>query len=102
VPPQTTMEENVVYGMYSGLALLMDVHRPVKPNGLGVLYVPGCAWHAPLAAGSPQLKNLNTGIPFVDQFNHGLVDPLLDAGYTVFVVNPTGRTGLYGRDDQVA
>jgi hypothetical protein len=27
------VEKNVVYGMYSGLALLMDVHQPVSPNG---------------------------------------------------------------------
>lgn len=87
MPPPATIEENVVYGMYSGLALLMDVHRPAKPNGLGILYVPGSAWHAPLAAGAPQLKNLSPGIPFVDQFNRSFVDPLLAAGYTVFVIN---------------
>jgi acetyl esterase/lipase len=87
MPPNPAIESNVVYGMYSGLALLMVVHRPGAANGWGVLYVPGCAWHAPLAPGALELKSLNTGIPFVDQFHHGLVDPLLEAGYTVFVVN---------------
>ena len=28
VSAQTRIEKNVIYGMYSGLALLMDVHRP--------------------------------------------------------------------------
>jgi len=33
---QARVEKNVIYGMYSGLALLMDVHRPEKhPTGLG-------------------------------------------------------------------
>jgi acetyl esterase/lipase len=73
--------------MHSGLALLMDVHRPAAPKGIGLLYVPGCGWHAPQAPGAPQLKDLNTGVPFVDQFNRGFVDPLLAAGYTVFVIN---------------
>ena len=27
------VDSNVVYGMYSGLALLMDVYYPEKPNG---------------------------------------------------------------------
>ena len=27
------VERNVIYGMYSGFALLMDVHRPVTSNG---------------------------------------------------------------------
>jgi hypothetical protein len=35
------IETNVVYGMYSGLALLMDVHHPDKPNGYGIVFIPG-------------------------------------------------------------
>ena len=42
------VERNVIYGMYSGSALLMDVHRPVKSNGYGILFVAGSGWHAPL------------------------------------------------------
>lgn len=34
---QTRIEKNVIYGMYSGLALLMDIHRPDTPNGLGII-----------------------------------------------------------------
>ena len=29
------VERNVVYGMYSGLALLMDVYHPAESNGHG-------------------------------------------------------------------
>ena len=47
VSAQTRIEKNVIYGMYSGLALLMDVHRPETPNGLGTIYVSGSGWQAP-------------------------------------------------------
>lgn len=33
------VEKNVVYGMYSGLALLMDVYRPAKPNGAVIVAI---------------------------------------------------------------
>lgn len=33
------VERNVVYGTYSGLALLLDVHRPAQPNGFGVVLI---------------------------------------------------------------
>ena len=34
---QSRVERNIVYGMYSGTALLMDVHYPVNANGVGVI-----------------------------------------------------------------
>jgi hypothetical protein len=40
----TTVElrvDKIVYGMYSGLALLMDVYYPEKPNRYGVVVIPG-------------------------------------------------------------
>ncbi len=72
------VERNVVYGMYSGLALLMDVHVPDTPNGYGVLFVPGSGWNAPMPYGTHQLKS--TQIP-------EWAPALLEAGYTVFVPN---------------
>jgi hypothetical protein len=30
--------------MYSGLALLMDVYYPEKPNGYGVIFISGSGW----------------------------------------------------------
>jgi len=75
---QTRVEKNVVYGMYSGLALLMDVHRPEKPNGYGVIFVSGSGWQAPLGYGAVGLKEGQIGI---------WGPPLLSAGYTVFAIN---------------
>jgi acetyl esterase/lipase len=81
-PPVTitpvNVERNVIYGMYSGFALLMDVHRPVKSNGYGIVFVAGSGWQAPLDYGATPLKD--TQIP--------LWGPaLVAAGYTVFAVN---------------
>ncbi|MEE9234886.1 MAG: alpha/beta hydrolase [Candidatus Acidoferrales bacterium] len=72
------METNVVYGMYSGLALLMDVYYPEEANGHGVILIRGSAWHAPLSYGAWQLKEPAPGV---------IRAALLDAGYTVFVIN---------------
>lgn len=79
-----TVESNVVYGMYSGLALLMDVHRPPPDtsNGYGVIFIQGCGWHQPLTANADPLKGLKEG-PAVT----ALAKPLAEHGFTVFTVN---------------
>src|SRR6476660_6202060 len=73
------IESNVVYGMYSGLALLMDVRYPERPNGFGVMFISGSGWHAPLAYNARQLK----GSDAVELYTGALTQ----AGYTVFAVN---------------
>jgi acetyl esterase/lipase len=78
--PSVRVESNVVYGMYSGLALLMDVHRPSNANGYGVLFIPYSGWNAWLHYGATQLKNDERQLPV-------FLPHLLDAGYTVFVIN---------------
>ena len=75
---QPRVDRNVVYGMYSGLALLMDVHHPAKPNGRGVIFVAGSGWHAQLGYGATPLKEQQVG---------EWAPPLLAAGYTVFAIN---------------
>jgi acetyl esterase/lipase len=75
---QARVEKNLVYGMYSGLALLMDVHRPEKPNGYGVIFVSGSGWQAPLTYGAVGLKEGQIGT---------WGPPLVSAGYTVFAIN---------------
>lgn len=72
-------ETNVIYGMYSGLALLMDVHRPEKPNGYGIILIAGSGWTAPLAYGATPLKDAEQAGMYAK--------PLVAAGYTVFAVN---------------
>lgn len=72
---------NIVYGMYSGLALLMDVHAPEQPNGIGLIMIPGSGWEAPLAFDAEQLKH--------SYEIHAILglESLVGAGYTVFVIN---------------
>jgi acetyl esterase/lipase len=75
---QPRVEKNVVYGMYSGLALLMDVHRPETPNGYGVVFISGSGWQRPLTYGARPLKE--------EQISDW-GPALLKAGYTVFAIN---------------
>lgn len=80
VSAQTPTEKNVIYGMYSGLALLMDVYRPEQSNGYGVIFVAGSGWQAPLEYNAVGLKD---GVPQTAAW----LPPLLRAGYTVFAIN---------------
>lgn len=75
---QSRVEKNVVYGMYSGLALLMDVHRPETANGYGVILIAGSGWHAPLGYGAGALKETRFSL---------WGEPLVKAGFTVFAIN---------------
>jgi acetyl esterase/lipase len=76
---QVRVEKNVVYGMYSGLALLMDVYRPAAPNGRGIVVIQGSGFSRPLGYDAPQLKDLS----FVRTYG----ERLTAAGYTVFAPN---------------
>lgn len=77
---ETRVEKNVIYGMYSGLALLLDVHHPAKPNGLGLIVIQGSGWNSSQTYDAQPLTVLTSSIRF-------FVPKLLDAGYTLFVVN---------------
>lgn len=74
-----TIQSNVVYGMYSGAALLLDVYKPATPNGYGIIYVSGSGWTAPLALNAPELKSNGQSKQYASA--------LANAGYTVFAVN---------------
>lgn len=76
---EPAIEANVVYGMYSGAALLLDVHRPANPNGYGIVYISGSGWTAPLAYSAPPLKSNAQSLQYAK--------PLVEAGYTVFTIN---------------
>ena len=73
------IETNVVYGMYSGAALLLDVYRPTQPNGYGIIYVSGSGWTTPLAYSAPALKSNSQSQLYSKALATG--------GYTVFAVN---------------
>jgi len=76
--PEGDIERNVVYGIVGGAALLMDVHRPSEPNGIGLVWIWGSGWQADEPYGMSQLKN------------RGLPPGVLDLGYTVFAINVRG------------
>ena len=83
VSAQTRVEKNVIYGMYSGLALLMDVHRPETPNGLGIIYVSGSGWQAAVGYDAAGLKDDASGAAWTSS--------LLRAGYIT-----SDRIGAWG------
>jgi acetyl esterase/lipase len=75
---QSMIEKNVVVGMVSGLALVMDVHRPENPNGLGIVHISGSGWMRPLAYDAEPLSESQ-----VDLYGR----PLVERGFTVFSLN---------------
>lgn len=73
------IEPNIVYGMYSGLALLLDSYHPDQSNGYGIIHISGSGWSAPLGLDATPLK----------ASRHVEVEgkPLVAAGYTLFTIN---------------
>ncbi|MEQ8553676.1 MAG: alpha/beta hydrolase [Cyclobacteriaceae bacterium] len=73
------VDRNVVFGMYSGLALLMDVYYPENPNGYGVIHISGSGWTKPLSYDAGLLNHQG----------HVKIEgeALVAAGYTLFSVN---------------
>jgi acetyl esterase/lipase len=78
-PLQARVEKNVIFGMHSGLALLMDVYHPDKPNGYGVIFIAGSGWHMPLGHGTGSLKDRAAETTYLKK--------LVEVGYTVFAIN---------------
>ena len=76
---EVRVESNVVYGMYSGLALLMDVYYPQVPNGYGIVFISGSGWSAELSLDATPLKESGQEQVYAM--------PLAAAGYTVFGIN---------------
>lgn len=66
-----TRTEDVIYGRKVGTALTLDIFRPEKPNGLGVLFIQSGGWISDHTKIAP---------------DGGAWRPLLRHGYTVFVV----------------
>ncbi|HMR84832.1 MAG TPA: alpha/beta hydrolase [Niabella sp.] len=79
-------EDNIVYGVTSGTALLMDVYRPFKANGKGLLYIPGSGFGFtyPLQYDQPQLKD---DVDLDSAYTGAWVRSLVNKGYTLFVIN---------------
>ena len=79
VSAEVRVESNVVYGMYSGLALLMDVYHPEDPNGYGIVFISGSGWSRELSLDATPLKESGQEQVYAM--------PLAAAGYTVFGIN---------------
>jgi acetyl esterase/lipase len=76
---QARVDDNVVFGMYSGLALLMDVHYPEESNGHGIVFIYGSGFHTSTKWDATPLKDSG--------YKHNPLRALVDGGYTVFVIN---------------
>jgi pimeloyl-ACP methyl ester carboxylesterase len=83
------VDRNVVFGMYSGLALLMDVYYPENPNGYGIIQISGSGWSKPLSYDSKMLNHQRHVKLEGEMF--------VEAGYTLdkFGINPD-RIGAIG------
>ncbi|MEE2526483.1 alpha/beta hydrolase [Hyphobacterium sp. HN65] len=84
----TPAQSNVVYGMVSGAAMLMDVYAPEDSNGLGVVVVPGSGWYRPEIYSAPQLKDM-VGYDYM----RAVVQALNAEGFTAFVINHRSSPG---------
>lgn len=75
----TKVDRNIVFGMYSGLALVMDVYYPEKPNGYGIIQISGSGWS----------KSLSYDASMLNHQRHVKLEGemFVDAGYTLFSVN---------------
>ena len=73
------VEKNVVYGMYSGLALLLDVYRPAKPNRAAIVAIQGSGWYTAMRYDAESIRSRSEVIEYAQRF--------AEAGYTVFVIS---------------
>lgn len=73
------VDRNVVFGMYSGLALVMDVYYPENPNGYGVVHITGSGWSRRMSYDAKMI-NHNRHVKFQGE-------ALVQAGYTLFSIN---------------
>jgi acetyl esterase/lipase len=83
-----TKHENVIYGMISGMALLMDVYQPENGNNIGIICIPGSGFGY-----FGIYQRVFNQVPLKDDYvrdnKYGAVwmQGLVDAGYTLFVIN---------------
>jgi len=81
-------DSNVVFGNVADAALLMDVYRPARPNGRGIVFISGSGW-----GGVPDYTHDYDDIPLKDDARYAtgylgtFIQGLLDAGFTVFSIN---------------
>ncbi len=89
-----TVQHNVVYGMVSGAALLMDVYQPATPNHIGILAIPGSAYGYVYADFYGQ-QELKADFYLDSNYFGKWANSLLQKGYTVFVINHRFAPGFH-------
>lgn len=77
---------NVVYGMVSGTALLMDVYVPSRSNHKAIILIPGSAWGF-VYPGHYDQTPLKDDITLDSNYIGKCERVLIQNGYTVFVIN---------------
>jgi acetyl esterase/lipase len=78
--------ENVIYGMVSGTALLMDIYHPSSSNHKAIIYIIGSAWGLNYATNYNQIA-LKDDITLDSNYAGKWAMSLVQNGYTVFVIN---------------
>src|SRR5262245_8599693 len=86
--PALTRQSDVIYGRKVGVALTMEVFRPARPNGLGVVWV---------VSSSGVSSRDQTLQPSFER----RISPLVDRGFTVFAVIH-GSAPVFNVQDQVS
>jgi acetyl esterase/lipase len=80
--------ENVIYGIISGMALLMDIYQPENSNHMGIIFIPGSGygfWE--------NLKSVYNQGALKDSYYNDTIysskwmQALVKMGYTLFVIN---------------
>ncbi len=81
-------DSNLVFANVGNAALLMDVYRPARSNGLGILFISGSGWGggASYTHGYDD-RPLKDDAKDRDSFEGRLVQELASRGFTVFAIN---------------
>ena len=80
-----TKYENVVYGMVSGAAMLMDVYQPSNSNHIGIIVIQGSGFGT-FASTSYNEDGLKDSYADDDYLSKSAKD-LVNRGYTIFMIN---------------
>jgi acetyl esterase/lipase len=81
-------DSNIVFANVANAALLMDVYRPQRSNGRGIVFIAGSGW-----GGSSTYAHSYDDVPLKDDAREAggyigtIVQALVDAGFTVFSIN---------------
>jgi acetyl esterase/lipase len=84
--PNSREAKDVIYGMVSGTALLMDIYKPVKSNHKAIIFIPGSAWGFVYPQNYNQTP-LKDDVTLDSSYTGKWVKSLVQNNYTVFVIN---------------